>query len=123
MPWPYRRLGTLTITVSRPGPPVETAYGSSAGPATTHTIDGCSVQPLKGIRGASNETFTATSDFIETRYWLFAPVGADLLATDAVRVPGISALLQVSGDPGPEVDINSTPDHVEAYLSKWEGGH
>lgn len=115
-----RAMGTQTITVTPIGL-TKGDYGRVRTPGTPYQVPGCLIQPLKGIKYASNETFTAETDFITTRYWLFAPLGTVLPATAEVTVPGIPLVLEVTGDPSQQNDLDGLPDHVEAYLTKTEG--
>lgn len=106
-----------TVTVVRPGEPVQDQHGYKPGPTSQHDITGCSLQPLRGV--TSTESNTASADQVITRWALFAPPGADIAATDRVRQGPLD--LQVDGDPATWPGPNGRPHHVEAYLKRWEG--
>jgi len=106
-----------TVTVVRAGESVETPLGYSPGPSTPHDVDWCSLQPLRGV--SSTESNTASADQAVTRWLLFAPPGADILASDRVQQGPLD--LQVDGDPATWPGPNGRPHHVEAYLKRWEG--
>ena len=80
-------------TVLRPGPSTTDDYGNDVpGPDTETTYTGCAVWPR-----VSSEDVQARDQVIYGLYVLF-PAGADVLATDRVRVRG--QVYQVDGEPG-----------------------
>jgi len=106
-----------TVTVVRAGESVETPLGYSPGPSTPHDVDGCSLQRLLG--NSSLETMSGDVDKLVTRWILYAPPGADILASDRVQQGPLD--LQVDGDPATWPGPNGRPHHVEVYLKRWEG--
>jgi hypothetical protein len=82
-----------TATVLRPGTPTQDPYGNDVPGDDTETDYGsCAVWPR-----VSSEDVQARDQIIDGLYVLF-PVGADVLATDRVRVRGEVYL--VDGEPG-----------------------
>lgn len=61
---------------------------------TTHTIDGCAIAPRY-----SSEALDGRDTVVVGRD-LFAPTGADIIATDVIEDPG-GQRWQVDGEPGP----------------------
>lgn len=85
--------GDLTVTVTRAA--AKDAFGDPTGApgVVPHTVDGCLLAP-----GGSAETQNR-ADTVATDWDLYAPVGADIVATDQVEVPGIGFPVEVHGDP------------------------
>lgn len=115
-------LGNWTVTIYRKGAPVQGAYGDKPGPETSHTISGCLVQSLKGLKYASAEEVSAASDSILSHYLVHLPAGSDIVATDQATIPGIPYRMEVSGDPGLEPNPDGTIDHIEAFFARYSGG-
>lgn len=82
-----------TATVLRPGPTTQDPYGNDVpGEDTETTYQGCAVWPR-----VSSEDVQARDQVIDGLYVLF-PAGADVQATDRIRVRGEVYL--VDGEPG-----------------------
>ena len=77
-----------TVTIIRPGPATQDAYGNDApGAPTEITVTGCGLAPRDGASSGSNE-LTDARDTVITGLTLYAPYGTDIRATDKVRVHG-----------------------------------
>lgn len=85
-----KRIGTRTVTVIRE-PKVDRLKEPAQGPAAEHDIEGCAVTPR-----SSNEEGKGWV-IVEGRV-VVAPFEADVLATDRVRVDGVT--WDVDGAPG-----------------------
>lgn len=87
---------TFAVTVRRGGG--TDSWGDPRTP-TMHTVERCIRWPR------TSSEFTDRSDSVSTGWMLVVPVGADLLATDEVQMPGDAADVwwQVEGDPLPYV--------------------
>lgn len=82
-----------TATVLRPGPPTTDPYGNDIPGVDAETdYAGCAVWPR-----VSSEDVQARDQIIDGLYVVF-PTGADVLATDRVRVR--SRIYLVDGEPG-----------------------
>ncbi len=91
MPPPYP-VGE-TVTILRPGPPVEDDYGNDVpGPDTETQVAGCAVWPR-----TSNEDNQARAQVIEGLN-LVAPYGTDIRPHDRVKIGDL--IYEVDGDPG-----------------------
>lgn len=87
-----------TVTIVRPGPATEDAYGNDVpGPPTEIPIAGCGVAPRDSTGSAANE-MTDARDTVISGLTLYAPYGTDVRATDKVRIGGI--MYEVIGLPG-----------------------
>lgn len=87
-----------TVTIVRPGPPTQDAYGNDVpGTPTEIPVPGCGVAPRDSTGSAANE-ITDARDTVISGLMLYAPYGTDIRATDQVRVSG--QLYQVEGRPG-----------------------
>lgn len=103
-----KKIGVRTIVVVRT-PKVDKLKGDAAGPPAEHEIEGCAVLPR-----SSNE---------EGKGWVFvdgrmiiAPHGADVLATDKVRVDGKT--WEVDGTPGDYEDKRARGKATIIYLKR-----
>lgn len=81
--------------------------------ATSAVLTGVSVQPM-----AASET-TVDREYTATRMNLYAPPGADLLATDRVVWQGVT--YEVDGPPATWFDLNGVADHVAAVIKRLAG--
>lgn len=87
-----------TVTILRPGPATQDAYGNDVpGSATEIPVPGCAVAPRDSTGSASNEIIDAR-DTVLSGLTLWAPYGTDIRATDRVRVG--AAVYEVQGQPG-----------------------
>ena len=87
-----------TVTVLRPGPAAQDAYGNDVpGTPTEIPVLGCAVAPRDGTGAGANEIVDAR-DTVITGLTLWAPYGTDIRATDRIRVAGI--VYEVDGQPG-----------------------
>lgn len=77
--------------------------------ATPLTITGCSVQPGASFEDRANREATLTA------WTVYAPVDADVRATDAVRYEGTD--YRVDGDPQRWPNVQ----HSVILLQHWEG--
>lgn len=90
-------------------PLVTGPYGGQArdwAAAQQHTLDGVTVQPLSSSEDSVDQTQTLT------RWRLYRPGRADLLATDRVRWGGVEGDLEVDGD------VERWPSYTRAVLRK-----
>ena len=74
--------------------------------ARSHELDGVTVQPLSSSEDSVDQDQTLT------RWRLYGPARADLLATDRVRWAGVESDLEVDGD------VERWPRHTRAVLRK-----
>lgn len=87
-----------TVTIVRPGPPTQDAYGNDVpGAPTEIQVAGCGIAPRDSTGSASNE-ITDARDTVISGLTLYAPYGTDIRATDRVRVGGV--MYEVEGLPG-----------------------
>ena len=87
-----------TVTILRPGPATQDAYGNDVpGAPTEIPVGGCAVAPRDGTGAGPNEIVDARDTVIEG-LMLYAPFGTDIRATDRVRVGG--DVYEVEGQPG-----------------------
>lgn len=105
---PAKKIGARTITVIRK-PRVDRLSTAPTGAAPEHDIEGCAVLPR-----TSNE---------EDRGWVIvegrmvvAPYGADVTATDLVRVDG--EVWEVDGEPGDYEDRRARGKATMFYLKR-----
>jgi hypothetical protein len=101
-----------TITRIR-APLIEDQYGVAAGRrdwAHADELDvlGCDVQPIAGSK------YTLDREAIVARWRLFAPDGADIVATDRIRSDGL--VYEIDGD----VQIWAG-SHLESFLRRAAG--
>ena len=85
-------LGSHTVTLLRAAE-TENEYGNTERDwvnATRTAVSGCSVQPVQG------DEATVGRDTIVSRWRLFAPADADIIATDRVEYDG--AVYDVDGE-------------------------
>lgn len=82
-------MNPVTVTVVRGGG--NDRFGDRK-PTTEHTVVGCVKWPRSSSESADY------SDSVSTGYMLSVPLGADILRTDQVRLPGDAALWSVDGD-------------------------
>lgn len=80
----------LTVTIERPGG--LTRFGDRL-PSAAHTVSGCALYP-----SASSED-TTQRDTVIADWYLLAPYGSDIKASDIVVLPG-GARYEVDGSPG-----------------------
>jgi hypothetical protein len=89
---------TVTITVRRPGG--WTTHGDPL-PAGEHEEPGCIVAPTSGDSGsAGSNEYVDLRDTVITGRVIYAPIGADIQATDEIVIPGETGVWQVDGDAG-----------------------
>lgn len=73
-----------TVTLIRPGPPTQDAYGNDvAGAATEIDVTGCAVAP------ASSSENVAARDQVSQGLTVWLPAGTDVRPTDRMRVRGL----------------------------------
>ena len=107
-----------TVTVVR-APVVVDRYGAEVrdwANATRTLLEGCRVQPLDSSGG---QIIEPRRDAVVTRWRLFAPAGADLVATDRVEWQG--GTYEVDGDVQRWSSPTGALAHVEALLRRVEG--
>lgn|GEM_PF-1182862 len=80
--------------------------------ATTHTIDGCSVQPTSTTSDTSDASGAQTVDAT-----LFAPSGADVAVGDKVTFRGHD--YAIVGVPLSRTSPFGSFGHTKAYLRSW----
>jgi hypothetical protein len=73
--------GEQTITVVRPA--ALDRNGDPTGAAVEHTVDRCLIAPTEGAENTDH------ADTVITEFTVYAPPGADVLATDQVRGGGV----------------------------------
>lgn len=87
-----------TVTILRPGPATQDAYGNDVpGAPTEIPVPGCAVAPRDGTGAGANEIVDAR-DTVITGLTLWAPYGTDIRATDRISVAGL--VYEVDGRPG-----------------------
>lgn len=87
-----------TVTILRPGPSTEDAYGNDTPSTPTEIpIHGCALEPQDGTGAGANEIVDAR-DTVLAGLKLYAPYGTDIRPTDRVRVNGV--VYDVNGQPG-----------------------
>lgn len=87
-----------TVTILRPGPATQDAYGNDVpGAPTEIPVPGCAVAPRDGTGAGANEIVDAR-DTVITGLTMWAPYGTDIRATDRIRVAGL--VYEVDGQPG-----------------------
>lgn len=103
-----KKIGSRTVTVIRK-PKVDRLSSAPTGPAPEHDVVGCAITPR-----ASHE---------EERGWVIvdgrmviAPYGADVLATDQVRIDGQT--WDVDGEPGDYENKSGRGKATIFYLKK-----
>lgn len=93
----------ITITVERGGKDPRTGDPL---PTTTHTVDGCAVAPRTSGESSSLGTEVVVGLAV------FAPYGADVRATDLIRLPDDADAWQVDGEAG----------HWRSPFTDWRPG-
>lgn len=84
----------VTVEVTRVVPAARDEFGDPVGVASPpHTIEGCLLAP-----GGSAESQNR-GDVVASDWDLYAPEGADIIATDRVRVAAVGVTAEVHGDP------------------------
>lgn len=90
---------TVTLTIRRPAG--TDRYGDPL-PATDHAEPGCIVAPTSGDSGSAvSSEHTDLRDTVITGRVVYAPINADIRATDEIVIPGEPGIWQVNGDAGP----------------------
>lgn len=82
--------------------------------ATTHTIDGCSVQPSMSTRDFDGRVIQVTEEWT-----LYAPLDSDLKAGD--RIEWQSLTFEIDGAPMPWKSPTGRVSHIWARLAEWRG--
>lgn len=103
---------TQTVTVQRAG--LVTDHGAQVPDwtnPTVHAVTGCSVQPAGGSEDRVNR------DAVTTQFTLYAPLDADVRATDRVVFDGVT--FEVDGPP--RRWATGVLDHIEANLRVVNG--
>lgn len=103
-----KKIGARTVTVIRK-PRVDRLSSAPAGAGSEHDIEGCAVLPR-----SSNEEGKGWV-IVEGRQ-VIAPFGADVLATDLVRVDG--EVWEVDGAPGDYEDRRARGKATIFYLKR-----
>lgn len=101
-------IGKRTVTVIRP-PKVGRFDDPSTAPAPEHDIDGCAVLPRSSYEQGRGWTIVQGRQII-------APYGADVLATDLVRVDDVT--WSVDGEPGDYEDRKARGKATMFYLKR-----
>lgn len=110
------RLATQSVRVWRAGPPIEDDYHNQIpGPATSHDIVGCSVQP-----GAGAE-FTTDRSATTTVWTIWADPTADVLDDDEVEYPIDSGRRYNIDGPVDRWHVGSNLDHLVIRLRRGQG--
>lgn len=103
-----KKIGSRTITVVR-RPKVDRLSDASSGPPPEHDIKGCAVMPRTSHEEEKGWVI------VEGRM-VIAPYGADILATDQVRLDG--TVWDVDGEPGDYEDRRARGKATIVYLTK-----
>lgn len=103
-----KKIGKRTITVIRP-PKTGRLDPVPVGAPPEHDIDGCAVLPRSSYEEGKGWTIVQGRQII-------APYGADVLATDQVRVDGV--VWSVDGEPGDYEDRNARGKATMFYLKR-----
>lgn len=82
--------------------------------ATTHTVPGCSVQPV-----STDGTWGEPRSGAEIRATLYAPPGADIEFGDKIQHNGRE--FAMDGEPLAWESPTGRVDHLVAYLVDWRG--
>jgi hypothetical protein len=80
--------------------------------ATTHTVSGCSVQPVQG-----STAWTDPRQAVTVRAVLFAPPNADIQSGDRIEYAGQK--FSVDGAPMPWKSPTGAVSHVQCSLVDW----
>jgi hypothetical protein len=104
-----------TVTIIRPGSPTEDQYGNEVpGPSTEVDVRGCAVAP----RSSSEDLQARDQVIVGLNVWM--PTGADVRATDQMRVRGV--LYEIDGEPGAFVTpFTGTGGPVQVSLTRISG--
>jgi len=105
-----KKIGSRTVTVIR-APKVDRLDPTPAGPAPEHDIEGCAVLPRSSYEADKGWTIVDGRQVI-------APYGADVLATDQVRIEGESEIWDVDGSPGDYEDRRARGKATMFYLTR-----
>ncbi|MFE4658382.1 hypothetical protein ACFRFJ_17090 [Streptomyces hydrogenans] len=98
-----------TVTILRPGPPTQDAYGNDVpGPDTEIPVAGCALEPMDGTGAGANE-ITDARDTVISGMRVFFPYGTEVRATDRARI-GMD-VYEVYGD--------SEPGYGQGYRSPF----
>lgn len=110
-----------TVTRVRPGTTVkrgDSVPNWAPGAVSELSISGCRFQPEIGNEQTSN-SYGVGRDSVAHRGVLFAPVGADVLATDRVRIG--TDTYEIDGPPRHWSSPTGALAHVELTLELVEG--
>lgn len=103
-----KKIGSRTVTVIRKAK-VDRLSSPSTTPAPEHDIVGCAVLPRTSFEQEKGWVI------VEGRQ-VIAPYGADVLATDQVRVDGL--VWEVDGEPGDYEDKKARGKATIFYLTR-----
>ncbi|MGW2666222.1 hypothetical protein ACWCW7_35165 [Nocardia tengchongensis] len=95
--------GGETVTVIRPA--AKDAMGDPVGGPTEHDVDGC------GFSWQSSTEVTDRRDTVVSTAEMYCPTGADILATDKVRLPD-----------GREFMVDGSPASWRNPFTGWDAG-
>lgn len=113
----------VTVTVVRPTDLDD--YGDPIGEPTETTLTGVALAPRIGGPGtASADLENRGREGVRAGLTLYAPVGADIVRTDLVRIDlaGFDGLYRVDGDPAPWISpYDGWDPGMEVALSRGEG--
>ena len=103
-----KKIGTRTIVVVRK-PKVDRLATQPTGAPPEHSITGCAVLPRTSLEDGKGWVI------VEGRL-IVAPFGADILATDQVKVDGLT--WEVDGEPGDYENRRGRPKATIVYLKR-----
>lgn len=104
------------IRVLRAGTPTEDEYHNEIpGPAVSHDVAGCSVQPGPGAEYLLDRSATTTV------WTVWAPLDADVLDDDSVEYPvGSGKVYEIDGSVE-RWEVGDPLDHLVIRLKKGQG--
>lgn len=86
-------------------------------PASEHTVDGCTFFPRRAGEQTREDNHGASTVIVGAV--LFAPVDADIVATDRIRLDGV--VYDVEGEPGKWDDARGDLSVLEVALRRVTG--